>query len=488
MPSSKVAPSPDAAATSGEPDENERMRREIAALKEELAASKAELAASKAELTASKVDVVQLTALLTLCSSAAGVLLEQSSVETGAQETARPPATANKKPVELQVEAAPAQGKPVAPAPPLPTPIVPSPAPPPGEKADSKAAPPDFSSLIKENLVLPDEDEGPYAFDRYHMNYRGANRGFFDNRNPGGARMWRDSNLEKLKKWPSLAAVDWDHTDAPDPDYLLNEFNMINGNGLFMSKLRPEIVKMQGGMKAAYGEAFEQAFAGAGPTLEKIKKLKKDGPKKERQPRGKDLNISRLFKGALGAIGELWAYGLEVREASGEHDAGLSWGIKKAVRTRCWHTLRCDTLSHAVVDTMRVDTLRGDTLLHAVVDTLRVDTLRGDTLLVTRCVLTRCVATRCYTLLVTRCVLSRYAVCMYEDGGEMNTTNDFDFKPFRRFTRCALTRCYMLHAVGHTLLVTRCLFFLQAVVDTLHAVGAFSSKLYFFTRSCGHTL
>jgi len=30
---------------------------------------------------------------------------------------------------------------------------------------------------------------------------------------------------------------------------------------------------------------------------------------------------------------------------------------------------------------------------------------------------------------VTRCVLSRYAVCMYEDGGEINTTNDFDFKP-----------------------------------------------------------
>ena len=28
----------------------------------------------------------------------------------------------------------------------------------------------------------------------------------------------------------------------------------------------------------------------------------------------------------------LWAYGLEVREASGEHDAGLSWGIKKAGR------------------------------------------------------------------------------------------------------------------------------------------------------------
>ena len=80
------------------------------------------------------------------------------------------------------------------------------------------------------------------------------------------------------------------------------------------------------------GEAFEQAFAGAGPTLEKIKQLKKDGPKKEHQPGGKDLDIFGLFKGALGAIGELWAYGLKVREASGEHDAELSWGIKKTHR------------------------------------------------------------------------------------------------------------------------------------------------------------
>ena len=31
---------------------------------------------------------------------------------------------------------------------------------------------------------------------------------------------------------------------------------------------------------------------------------------------------------ALGAIGELWAYGLEVREASGERGDELSWGLK----------------------------------------------------------------------------------------------------------------------------------------------------------------
>ena len=413
-------------------------------------------------------------------------------IETGAQEKPVAPPLEQEKPVapppeqEKPVAPPPEQEKPVAPPPPpLSLRIVPSPTPPPGQKASSKAAPPDFSPLIKQNLVLPDELEGPYVLSKYHKNWRGRGRGFFEE---AGEDKWGDSNREKMKKWESWGSIDWDHPDAPDPDFAL-ESGSVGGKGLNIKELRPSIIAAQREMVQVYTAAFERAVAkpGAAAAFEKITQLE-ERRNKERQPGGRDLDIFGLFKGALGAIGELWAYGLEVREASGEHDAGLSWGIKKAVRTRCWHTLRCDTLSHAVVDTMRVDTLRGDTLLHAVVDTLRVDTLRGDTLLVTRCVLTRCVATRCYTLLVTRCVLSRYAVCMYEDGGEMNTTNDFDFKPFRRFTRCALTRCYMLHAVGHTLLVTRCLFFLQAVVDTLHAVGAFSSKLYFFTRSCGHTL
>ena len=204
---------------------------------------------------------------------------------------------------------------------------LPSPPPPPGQKADSKTAPPDFSSLIKKNLVLPDEEQGPYAFDRYHKNDRGVDRGFFDTRDPGGYERWIDSNTAKLKKWPSLAAVDWDHPDAPDPDFAL-QYCGLAGMRLNMWELRPKIVEAQSGMKIAYGEAFDEAFAGAGPTLEKIKQLKKDGPKKERQPGGKDLDIFGLFKGALGAIGELWAYGLEVREASGERDADLSWGLK----------------------------------------------------------------------------------------------------------------------------------------------------------------
>jgi len=204
---------------------------------------------------------------------------------------------------------------------------MPSPPPPKGQKASSKTAPPDFSPLIKKNLVLPDEAEGPYAFDRYHTNDRGVNRGFFDDGNPGGNKKWLDCNTEKLKKWPSVVAVDWDHPDAPDPDFALQYCNLA-GMEFIMKDLRPQIAKAQGVMKMNYGKAFDQAFAGAGPTLEKIKQLKKDGPKKERQPGGKDLDIFGLFKGALGAIGELWAYGLEVRAASGEHDAGLTWGLK----------------------------------------------------------------------------------------------------------------------------------------------------------------
>ena len=124
---------------------------------------------------------------------------------------------------------------------------------------------------------------------------------------------------KKMKKWKSWATIDWDHPDAPDPDFAL-QYCHLAGMQLYMGELRPKIVEAQSGMKELYTKAFDEAFAGAGPTLEKIKQLKKDGAKKERQPGGKDLDIFGLFKGALGAIGELWAYGLEVREASGEHD------------------------------------------------------------------------------------------------------------------------------------------------------------------------
>ena len=106
----------------------------------------------------------------------------------------------------------------------------------PTEKASSKAAPPDFKELIEKNLVLPDELEGPYLIKRYHSNWRGTNRGFFDN--PGGQKKWLDSNAEKMKTWTSWGAIDWDHPDAPDPDFAL-AYGAINGEGLDMKELRP---------------------------------------------------------------------------------------------------------------------------------------------------------------------------------------------------------------------------------------------------------
>ena len=53
---------------------------------------------------------------------------------------------------------------------------------------------------------------------------------------------------------------------------------------------------------------------------------------KVRQPGGEQLNLIGLYKGALSAIGELWAYGQQAIAASGEAGVGGSWGIKK-VRT-----------------------------------------------------------------------------------------------------------------------------------------------------------
>ena len=208
----------------------------------------------------------------------------------------------------------------------VPPAVRPSPAPPPGEKASSKAAPPDFAELIRLGLVLPDELLGPYVLSRYHKVWQGATRGFFD---PAAEDEWFNSNVEKMKKWTSWATIDWDHPDAPDPDFALM-YGAINGEGVDMQELRPRIVEAQKEMVRVYTAALERAMAkpGAAAAFEKIKKLK-ERRSKEHQPGGKKLDILGLFEGALGAIGELWAYGLEVREASGERDAGLSWGIKK---------------------------------------------------------------------------------------------------------------------------------------------------------------
>ena len=203
------------------------------------------------------------------------------------------------------------------------------------QKASSKAAPPDYSPLIKKGLVVPDETKGPYDLSSYHKNVQGAGRGFCEDF--AGFEKWMNSNVEKLKEYDRLEAVDWDHPNAPDPDFALVFCNLA-GLEFDMAKMRPKIVDAQKEMVDVYRAALESAMAkpGAAAAFEKIKQLE-ERRKKEHQPGGKELDIVGLFKGALGAIGELWAYGLEVREASGERDAGLSWGIKKALRI--WYKL-----------------------------------------------------------------------------------------------------------------------------------------------------
>ena len=197
-------------------------------------------------------------------------------------------------------------------------------------KASSKEAPPNFKEQIVKGHVLPDELEGPHMIKRYHCNWRGGGRGFFYGHD--GHEEWIETNTEKLKKWKSLATVDWDHPDAPDPDFAL-VYCHLAGLKLDMNELRPRIVEAQKEIVEVRRAALERAMAkpGAAAAFEKIEQLK-ERRKQEHQPGGRGLDIIGLFKGALGAICELWAYGLAVRKASGERDAELSWDIKKAMR------------------------------------------------------------------------------------------------------------------------------------------------------------
>ena len=50
---------------------------------------------------------------------------------------------------------------------------------------------------------------------------------------------------------------------------------------------------------------------------------------KVRQPGGEQLDLIGLYKGALGAVGELWEYGQQAIVGSGEAGAAVSWGLKK---------------------------------------------------------------------------------------------------------------------------------------------------------------
>merc|ERR1719446_1336778 len=49
------------------------------------------------------------------------------------------------------------------------------------------------------------------------------------------------------------------------------------------------------------------------------------------------MTILQLYQGALGAIGDLYSFGVSVVEASREQNVHMSWSIKKA--QRIWYKL-----------------------------------------------------------------------------------------------------------------------------------------------------
>ena len=90
-------------------------------------------------------------------------------------------------------------------------------------------------------------------------------------------------------------------------------------------------------MKAGYGAAFESARGkrGAAAAFDRVAALTEISGKVQ-QPGGDQLDLVGLYKGALGAVGELWAYGQQAIAASGEAGVAASWGIKKVrAPSRC---------------------------------------------------------------------------------------------------------------------------------------------------------
>ena len=200
---------------------------------------------------------------------------------------------------------------------------------PPSDKASAKAPPPSFAKLIAAGTVVPDERDGPYALGSYHANVTGGSRGY---KGKEGRSSWRETNKAIMALQKSWATIDFESENAVDPEYMF-AFGKIDGTGVAMGELRPKVIEAQEAMKAGYGAAYESARGkpGAAKVYKRIAALpEKIG--KVRQPGGEQLDLIGLYKGALGAVGELWAYGQQAIAASGEAGVAASWGLKK-VRT-----------------------------------------------------------------------------------------------------------------------------------------------------------
>ena len=193
-------------------------------------------------------------------------------------------------------------------------------------KASSKEPPPSFSALIAAGTVVPDEHDGPYALGSYHRNVTGAHRGY---KGREGRLEWEATNKAIMARQTSWATIDFEAEDAIDPEYMFS-YGEIDGKGVAMQQLRPVVITAQAAMKEEYDAAFESARGkqGAAAGFDRIIALTEISGKVQ-QPGSAQLDLVGLYKGALGAVGELWAYGQRAIAASGEAGVAASWGIKK---------------------------------------------------------------------------------------------------------------------------------------------------------------
>ena len=184
--------------------------------------------------------------------------------------------------------------------------------------------------LVKEGTVVPDEKEGPYAFDSYHSNTIGKDRCY---KNTGGEAAWDQENRERFAKETDWGTIDFE-TNGVDPDWMFS-FGAIGGTTTVqMWKLRPVVERAQEAMKKQYGAAYEKAKAqpGVAAALDRIEALEELAQKKVSQPGGTSLTILDLYKGALSSLYRLWLFGVDAVEASGEAGVVLEWRVKKVRR------------------------------------------------------------------------------------------------------------------------------------------------------------
>ena len=199
----------------------------------------------------------------------------------------------------------------------------------PGESSNSLAQkpPPSFAELIAAGTVVPDQLEGPYVFASYHANITGRHRGFKDKASFDKWIATNEANMAKQKSW---ATINFEAQNAVDPVYMFN-YGTINGQGVQMSKLRKVVIRAQEAMKKAYNKAYRKAYdkQGAAEVFQRIAVVP-ERRDRVHQPDGAQLDLIGLYKGALGALGELWEYGQQVVVESGEEGVAVSWSLKKA--------------------------------------------------------------------------------------------------------------------------------------------------------------